>query len=95
MSEQQERGTQARCRYPDDSPGQTLAEKPAPRQAVSEIALGPESQVPAQPYQLHDEHQHGNAAGDAVKGPTCEGRRQFIRRVGNRGTDYACEQDHT
>ncbi len=93
VSRQQKRRAHAGGGDADRSPRAAHLEKSAPGQAVAEIARAREIQVPAQPHELRDQHQHGNAAGDAMKCPTREGRGQFIGGIGEQRADHAREQD--
>src|SRR5450432_118077 len=95
MCREKKGGTGAGRRNADRSPCKAYLEKFAPGQAVAKIARAGQLQVPAQPYELRDQHQHRDAAGDAVECPTREGRRQFIGWKAKQRADQSCEQNGT
>ena len=77
----------------DRTPCAAHLEKSAPGQPVAKIARAGEIQVPAQPEELGDQHQHRDPAGDPMKCPTGESGGQFIGRKAQQRANHASEHD--
>src|SRR6202789_4203385 len=91
---EQEGGADAGRRHAHRSPEQGYFDESAPGQAVAEVGLAREMQMPAQPNQLDEEHQHGDAAGDPVERPVGKGGGQLVGGVGDTRADQPGKQYH-